>query len=101
MVQDTTGSATGTPVIAPDPYASRRGKLSPAQERAILAIGDLGRPFYVSEVKALLKVNVATLTALENKGYAYFRYSGLDIAQTWALTESGCQQYRRLKGITR
>lgn len=83
--------------IAPDRYAVRRGKLSPAQERAILAFGDLGTPLYVNGIKSVMRME--TMWALERKGYAFFSHYGR-YAQTWALTDSGCKQYRRLKGIT-
>lgn len=98
MVQDTTGSATAQPVIAPDPYAKRRGKLSPAQERAILRLGNVNAPVSTDNVGFI--VEARTLLALENRGYAFVTPRGHK-PQTWALTTSGCEQYRRLSGITR
>ena len=96
MVQDTTGSATAQPVIAPDPYARQRGKLSAAQERAILALGDYGLGATGEFIRKLMRISTAY--ALEEKGYAYTPpiESG---PQVWRLTTSGCEQYRRLKGI--
>jgi hypothetical protein len=98
MVQDTTGSATGTPEIAPDLYASRRGKLSHAQERAIIRLGNVGMP--VATADAAFIVEGRTLLALERRGYAFITPRGHK-PQVWALTTSGCEQYRRLSGITR
>lgn len=96
MVQQSKGSATGRAVIAPDPYASRRGKLSPAQERAIIRLGNVNAP--VSTENVAFIVEGRTLLALERRGYAFITPRGHK-PQVWALTTSGCEQYRRLTGI--
>jgi len=76
-----------------------RGKLalSAAQERAILAFGDFGKPLYVNGIKAVMRIE--TMWALERKGYVHFSHYGAH-AQTWMLTEPGRKQYARLKGVS-
>ena len=82
--------------IARDPYAKSRGRLTPGQERAIVALGNHDRPLREDDIKAVVGQR-GWLVQLEDKGYVFTPLTGR-LVKTWMLTDSGCRQFRRLKG---